>query len=364
MTDARTTTRTAARAADAAAPNATAGAELMVPPVDLISGSCVQTRRRLMFSFWFAWSCRIATYSALAMLAVLLLSVLLSCVGRLNLDFIRSVNSVDPQHAGILAGLWGTFWLVLLTALLAIPTGVGSAVYLEEYATDNLLNRIIKVNLSNLAGVPSIVYGMLGLTVFVRMFDLYGAPDQQGKVIVLAGLVRIPLPLGDKVLAGALTMTLVILPIVIIASQEALKAVPSSIRMASLALGATRWQTVRHQVLPAALPGIATGVILAISRAIGETAPLIMIGALTVARFCPAGIDSPLKLLTEPHRILQAPLDQFTAMPIEIFHWAKQPGDDFRPVAASGIVVLLLVLLVFNGIAIWIRYRASRGMRW
>ncbi len=328
--------------------------------VNFISGSSPAMRRRLLFSRVFAWTCRLATYSALGMLVALLASIFISCAGRLSLDFVRSVNSVDPQEAGILAGLWGTFWLISLTGMMAVPLGVGSAVYLEEYAADSFLNRLIKVNLSNLAGVPSIVYGMLGLTVFVRMFDLFEKP----LIISVPGLIRIPLPLGDKVLAGAMTMTLVILPIVIIASQEALRAVPSSIRMASLALGATRWQTIRHQVLPAALPGIVTGVILAISRAIGETAPLIMIGALTVARFCPAGIDSPMKLLTQPHRILQAPLDQFTAMPIEIFHWAKQPGDDFRPVAASGIVVLLMVLLLFNGIAVWIRYRASRGVRW
>lgn len=331
---------------------------------NFISGSDPMIRRRLLMSRIFAWSCRAATYSALAALVALLVSIGYNCVGRLNLNFITSVNSVDPQEAGILAGLWGSFWLILLTTLMAVPLGVGSAVYLEEYATDNWFTRIIKVNLSNLAGVPSIVYGMLGLTVFVRMFDLFGSSAEKSKAINLLGLVRLPLPLGDIVLAGALTMTLVILPIIIIASQEALRAVPSSIRTASLALGATRWQTIRHQVLPAALPGISTGVILAVSRAIGDTAPLIMIGALTVARFCPAGIDSPVKLLTEPQKILQAPMDQFTAMPIEIFHWAKQPGDDFRPVAASGIVVLLLVLTVFNGFAVWIRYRTSRGLKW
>ncbi|MCA9037228.1 MAG: phosphate ABC transporter permease PstA [Planctomycetaceae bacterium] len=322
-------------------------------------------RQRLLFSRVFALLCRLATYSALAVLVILLSSVFVNCVGRLDFDFIRSVNSVSPEKAGMLAGLWGSFWLISLTGLMAIPIGVGSAVYLEEYSSDNFINRVIKVNLSNLAGVPSIVYGMLGLTVFVRMFDAYGGPGQNAKIIsLLNGLIRIPIPLGDKVLAGALTMTLVILPIVIIASQEALRAVPSSIRVASLALGATRWQTIRHQVLPAALPGIATGVILAISRAIGETAPLIMIGALTVSRFCPAGIDSPVKLITQPHRILQAPLDQFTAMPIEIFHWAKQPGDDFRPVAAAGIVVLLMVLLLFNGVAVWIRHRAGKKIKW
>lgn len=347
---------------DVITPSNTAVTGLPTAPrtVDFVTGGNASIRRRLLFSKCFAWACRFATYSALAMLAVLLASVLVNGAGRMNLDFIRSVNSVDPQRAGILAGLWGTFWLILLTAVLAIPVGVGSAVYLEEYATDNFLNRLIKVNLSNLAGVPSIVYGMLGLTVFVRMFDLFETP----KVVTILGLIRIPLPLGDKILAGALTMMLVILPIVIIASQEALRAVPSTIRVASLALGATRWQTIRHQVLPAALPGVITGIILAISRAIGETAPLIMIGALTVARFCPAGIDSPIKLITQPQRILQAPLDRFTAMPIEIFHWSKQPGEEFRPVAAAGIVVLLLLLLVFNGIAVWIRYRANKGLRW
>jgi phosphate transport system permease protein len=332
--------------------------------VNFISGSDSTIRRRLFLSRVFAWGCRIATYSALAALVALLASIIVNCFGRLNLSFVTSVNSVDAPEAGILAGLWGSFWLISLTAMMSVPLGVGSAVYLEEYARDTWLSRIIKVNLSNLAGVPSIVYGMLGLTVFVRMFDLFGSSAETSKAISLLGIIKIPIPLGDIVLAGALTMTLVILPIIIIASQEALRAVPSSIRTASLALGATRWQTIRHQVLPAAMPGISTGVILAISRAIGDTAPLIMIGALTVARFCPAGIDSPVKLLTEPQRILQAPMDKFTAMPIEIFHWAKQPGDDFSPVAASGIVVLLLVLSVFNGFAVWIRYRTSRGLKW
>lgn len=297
---------------------------------------------------------------ALGILIVLLSSVWWTSAGRLSFDFIRSVNSSDPMQAGMLAGIWGSFWLILLTALFAIPIGVATAIYLEEYAADTRFSRLIKVNLSNLAGVPSIVYGMLGLTVFVHMFDLFGPP----KIINLGGIVRIPLPLGDKVLAGSLTMVLVVLPIVIIASQEALRAVPSTIRAASLALGATRWQTIRHQVLPASLPGISTGVILAMCRAIGETAPLIMIGALTRARFCPAGIDSPIKLLKQPLQILQAPFDQFTAMPIEVFSWARQPDDRFRAVAASGIVVLLILLLVINGAAMYFRYRAGKKLHW
>jgi phosphate transport system permease protein len=329
-----------------------------------VTGADPRVRRRMRMSAVFSLLCRLATYGSLAVLIVLLGSIAVTCGGHLSLDFVRQLNSVDPQNAGMLAGLWGSFWLILLTALFSVPVGVGCAVYLEEFAGDNVLTRMIKVNLSNLAGVPSIVYGMLGLTVFVRMFDILGSTGGQTKIINLLGIVKIPLPLGDTVMAGALTMSLVILPIVIIASQEALRAIPSSIRIAALALGATRWQTIRYQVLPAALPGIVTGVILAVSRAIGETAPLIMIGALTVARFCPANIESPIQLVTQPVSILQAPFDQFTAMPIEIFHWAKQPGDDFRPVAAAGIVVLLFVLLCVNGIAVLIRHRASGKLKW
>lgn len=329
-------------------------------PVEFLHGADHTMRRRLLLSRLFAILCRLMTYSALAVLAVLLISILLSSAGRLNLAFIRSLNSSDPLQAGMLAGIWGSFWLILLTAVFSIPVGVATAVWLEEYASDTWLTRVIKINLSNLAGVPSIVYGMLGLTVFVHMFDLF----ETHRVIRIGNLVQIPLPLGDKVLAGGLTMSLVVLPIVIIAAQEAIRAVPKSIRVASLALGATQWQTVRHQVLPAALPGIATGVILAMCRAIGETAPLIMIGALTRARFTPAGIDSPVKLLTQPQRILQVPFDQFTAMPIEVFAWAKQPDERFRAVAAAGIVVLLGLLLLINGIAMYVRYRAGRRLKW
>jgi phosphate transport system permease protein len=349
-------------------PHAATGLEnagsVAAPPqssrANFIRGRDHLIRRRLLISRLFALGCRLLTYSALAILAVLLISIFSTSLGRLNLDFLRSLNSSDPLRAGMLAGIWGSFWLILLTALFSIPVGVATAVWLEEYATDNRLTRLIKLNLSNLAGVPSIVYGILGLTVFVHMFDVFDKP----RVINAAGLFRIPLPLGDKVLAGGLTMSLVVLPIVIIAAQEAIRAVPRSIRVASLALGATRWQTIRHQVLPAALPGISTGVILAMCRAIGETAPLIMIGALTRARFTPAGIDSPVKLLTQPQRILQAPFDQFTAMPIEVFSWARQPDERFRAVAASGIVVLLGLLLVINGAAMFVRYRAGRKLKW
>ena len=344
-------------------PLAANGADAVSPPVarvNFLRGTDSIIRRRLMVSSVFAVLCRLVTYSALGILVVLLGTIVINCGSRLSLDFVRSLNSSNPLEAGMLAGIWGSFWLILLTAIFSIPIGVATAIWLEEYATDSIVTRIIKMNLSNLAGVPSIVYGMLGLTVFVHMFDLFDKP----KVITLAGLVTFRLPLGDKVLAGALTMTLVVLPIVIIAAQEAIRAVPKSIRSASLALGATRWQTIRHQVIPAALPGISTGVILAMCRAIGETAPLIMVGALTRARFTPAGIDSPIKLLTQPQRILQAPFDQFTAMPIEVFSWARQPDERFRAVAAAGIVVLLVLLLAINGVAMFVRYRASRNLKW
>jgi phosphate transport system permease protein len=246
-------------------------------------------------------------------------------------------------------------------------------VYLEEIARDSFLVRVIKVNLANLAGVPSIVYWILGYTVFRTSAAVLAEWFDGRHVISVLGLFRVrlsKLPIyEDNVLVGALTLMLVILPTVIAASQEALRSVPSSIRVASLALGATRWQTIWRQVIPAALPGISTGVILSTSRAIGEAAPLIMLGALTYSSMCPGGIDSPVKLVTHPGRVLQAPLDQFTAMPIEIYDWSKQPDSQlsdvpFTAVAASGIVVLLLVLLTINSVAMVVRHYASRRLRW
>jgi phosphate transport system permease protein len=333
-----------------------------------VSGQDSHIRRRLLISRCFSWLCRGVTYSALVVLIILLASVLWTSTGRLALDFVTNPNSSDPLRAGMLAGLWGSFWLILFTAWLSIPIGVGAAVYLEEIAVDSFPVRVIKVNLSNLAGVPAIVYGMLGYTVFrataamlVVVFDGKHAMNVMG--LFRIRLLKLPI-YEDNILVGALTMSLVILPTVIIASQEALKAVPGSIRVASLALGATRWQTIWKQVIPAALPGIATGVILSMSRAIGEAAPLIMIGALTVTSLCPGGIDSPEKLVTNPNLIAKAPLDQFTAMPIEIYDWSKQPDTRYAAVAASGIVVLLVVLLTFNAAAIVVRYYAGKSLRW
>lgn len=328
---------------------------------DFVSTGDAHMRRRLLMSSAFRWVCRCAVYLSLAVLLTLLIVVIWKALPQLNGHFFRNGHSAFPDKAGIQAGIWGTFWLISLTAMVSLPVGVGAAVYLEEYAPNTRLTRIIKVNLSNLAGVPSIVYGMLGLTVFVRMFGAFG---RGVSLNFLNGLIVIPLPFGKTVMAGALTMSLLILPIVIIASQEALRAVPTSIRVASLALGATRWQTIRNQVLPAAFPGIATGAILAISRAIGETAPLIMVGAVTYARMCPGGIDSVTVFLTNPQRILAAPFDLYTTMPISIYGWIRLPDERFTSVAAAGIVVLIVVLTCFNGIAIYLRQRARSKVNW
>ena len=265
--------------------------------------------------------CWLMAWTSVVLLAILLSDVVRKGHGWVDWQFLQSFSSRFVEKAGIKAALAGSLWLVGLTAGISIPIGVGAAVYLEEYATRNRLFRIIEVNIANLAGVPSIVYGMLGLAVFVRWMEL-----------------------GRSLVAGSLTLSLLILPVIIIASREAIRAVPPSLRHASYALGATRWQTVRHHVLPVALPGIVTGVILALSRAIGETAPLVIVGALTYVAFTPEG-----------------PMDDFTALPIQIFNWASRPQAEFHELAAGGILVLLLVLLVMNGTAALIRFRSQRN---
>lgn len=312
--------------------------------------------------------CGGAAWSSVLLLAILLGTILWMGAARVNWRFISSYDSlVDPAKAGVLAGLWGSFWLMILTMLISVPVGVGAAVYLEEYATDNRLTRLIRINLANLAGVPSIVYGILGLTVFVRMFGLFdrgGAVANLfgGQVIAIHILgIRIPLPFGETVISGALTLSLLVLPVVIVASQEALRAVPSSIREASLALGATKWQTIRHQILPSCIPGILTGVILAISRAVGETAPLVMVGAAVFYRRAPGGITNPLIAMQEPTRIAQAPFDDYTALPMVVYNWCKQPLDAFKEAAAAGIIVLLTSLLLLNALAIFIRNRYQKA---
>ena len=269
---------------------------------------------------------RIALIACLGM-SILLLGVLLEDVirdgaGTLDAHFINSFTSISSDKAGAQAAIWGTIWLMGICAVFIVPVGVATAIYLEEYAdNERWYNRAIEVNIQNLAAVPSVVYGILGL----------------------AFLVRGPLAMGTTVLAGGLTLGLLVLPVVIIAAREAIRAVPPSIREGSMALGATQWQTIWRQVLPASIPGVATGVILALSRAIGETAPLIVVGAATVIAFNPDGLDS-----------------QFTALPIQIFYWITQPSNDvnnYKPLAAAAILLLLIMLVLMNSVAIWLRNR-------
>jgi phosphate transport system permease protein len=253
----------------------------------------------------------------------------LQVAGQICRDILWEFASRHASKAGYKSAIVGSLWLLLLTALLAVPVSVSAAVYMEEYALKNRFNRIIEVNISNLAGVPSIIYGILGLAVFVRGLNIEGWG------------------LGNSLLAGSLTMALLSLPVIIIAAREAIKAVPDSIRQGAFALGATKWQVVRHHVLPAALPGVLTGVILALSRAIGETAPMIMIGALSYVAFVPRG-----------------PLDDFTVLPIQIYNWIAMPQEEFHLLAACGILILLIVLLAMNSLAIIIRDRAQRKLKW
>jgi len=312
----------------------------------------------------FSTACLLSAWFGIVVLVVLLGGVIWQASGWLNGHFLSSFDSWHPEQAGILAGLWGSLWLVGLTALISIPIGVGAALYLEEFAGDNRLTRLIQLNLANLAGVPSIVYGILGLTAFVRIFGMFHGQPQVLVVPLFVADLRIPLPFGRTVIAGALTLSLLILPVIIVAAQEALRAIPGSIRHASLALGASRWQTVRHQVLPPALPGILTGVILSVSRAIGETAPLVMIGALTYVAFTPGDITRPADIVNNPQGVLHAPFDTFTALPLQIFNWVSRPQPEYQHVAAAGILVLLIVLLTLNSTAIVLRHRFQNRHRW
>jgi phosphate transport system permease protein len=268
--------------------------------------------------------CLAATCIGLVTLGVLLLTVSADGFDRVSWDFINSFPSRFPERAGIKAALYGTIWMMAFTALLAVPIGIGAAIYLEEFAPRSWLTKVIETNINNLAGVPSIIYGLLGLTVFVRVMDL-----------------------GRVVLAGSLTMALLVLPIIIVAAREGLRSVPPSIREASLGLGATPWQTVWMQVLPPAMPSVLTGIILALSRAIGETAPLITLGALTFVAFTP---DSP--------------FDSFTVLPIQIFNWVSRPQPEFKETAAAGIIVLMTVLLAMNTAAIVLRNYFEGKRRW
>jgi phosphate transport system permease protein len=281
-------------------------------------------RRRALLSRAFALLCLLATALCVLVLFLLLWGVFSRGLPWLSWGLLTNFPSRFPQRAGILPALVGSVWLIGLTAIFSVPIGVGAAVYLEEYASASRWRSLVQLNIANLAGVPSIVYGILGLGLFVRAMAL-----------------------EESLLAGALTLTLVILPIVILAAQESLRAVPNSIRHASYALGATRWQTVRHQVVPAALPGILTGVILAISRALGEAAPIVVVGAATFMTFVPT-----------------TPNDEYSALPMQIFYWAGHANREFHDVAAAAIIVLLTVLILMNATAVYLRYRYGKRIQW
>jgi phosphate transport system permease protein len=308
--------------------------------------------------------CAFSTWFGLGVLVVLLLGVLWQGAGWLSWSFLTSFDSRHPEQAGVLAGLWGSIWLITLASILAVPVGVGAAIFLEEYEKKGWLRTLIEVNLSNLAGVPSIVYGILGMAFFVKMFGAFQNRPRILSIWLPFGSLEIPIPFGRTVISGALTLALLILPIVIVASREALRAIPLSIRQASYALGATRWQTIRHQVLPPAIPGILTGIILAVSRAMGETAPLLMVGAAAYVASTPGGIESPIDGLRHPRGLLEAPFDSFTALPVQIFNWVSRPEAEYQHVAAAAIIVLLVVLQVFNIAASLARSRMRKRARW
>jgi phosphate transport system permease protein len=279
-----------------------------------------QTRRRLDAAFQ-AVACTVLVV-ALASLAALVADVWQDGAGRLSWDFLTGFPSRRASEAGIWHALTGSIVVMIVTAALAVPIGVGAAIYLEEYGGRSLAARIIEINITNLAAVPSIIYGLLGLGLFVRALDM-----------------------GRSVLAGASTLALLALPVVILSTREALRAVPKSLREGSYALGATKWQTIWHQVLPVATPGILTGLILALSRSVGETAPLITIGALTYVPFAPDSLWSA-----------------FTVLPIQVFNWVSRPQVAFRENAAAGILVLLALLMAMNASAIWLRDRYQKNL--
>ncbi|MCW5937746.1 MAG: phosphate ABC transporter permease PstA [Fimbriimonadaceae bacterium] len=278
-------------------------------------------RRRRLSDKLFKAACFAAAIIAVLFLVFLLVAILRDGLGRISPDFFSNIGSRFPDKAGLKVALAGTIWVIGLTALIAVPLGLAASVYLEEFAPpDHWATRLIQLNISNLAGVPSIVYGLLGLGVFVRFFAL-----------------------DRSVIAGALTMSLLILPTIIVVAQEAIRAVPSAYREGSLALGATRWQTVFRATLPNAMPGIITGIILSVSRAIGETAPLITIGAVAFIASPPDSLGS-----------------KFTVIPIQIFDWASRPQKGFHEAAAAAITVLMGVLVVMNSLAVILRARSQR----
>ncbi|MBM7569658.1 phosphate ABC transporter permease PstA [Aquibacillus albus] len=272
-------------------------------------------KRRIALNSIFRILFFLATTIGLVFLSLLLIRILNQGLGYLTIDFLRNFPAPYVEEAGMFAGIIGSLFLMLLTAPIAIILGVSTALYLEEYAPKNRFTNFIQVNVQNLAGVPSIVFGLLGLTFFVYLFQM-----------------------GYTLIAGALTMSLLILPVIVVAAQEAIRSVPKEIKEASIGMGATKWQTIWRIVLPAAVPGILTGSILALSRAIGETAPLLIVGAATAIYTIPDSM-----------------LSKYTVMPIQIYSWTSRPQEEWQFVAGAGIIVLLVILLCMNAIAVWIR---------
>ena len=264
------------------------------------------------------------TLIGIVLLMIFIGSILVEGLGRIDWQFITSLPSRKAERAGILTAWTGSLWIFGLTAIIAIPLGVAAGIYLEEYGTKSWFSNLLEINISNLAGVPSVIYGILGLQIFVRTAHL-----------------------GGSLLAGAFTLSLLILPIIIVATREAVKAVPDSIRQAAYGMGASKWQTTSMQVLPAAAGGIATGVILALSRAIGETAPLIVIGALAYVPF-----------------VATTPMDEFTVLPMQIFNWTSRPDHNFVINASAGIIILLGITFLLNGIAVYLRNRWQNNINW
>lgn len=311
----------------------------------MIVGTHVPTARRLVANKVFLTACVVCTGFAVCVLAVLIVTIVLDGVHRLSPEFITNFASRKPDQAGIRAPLVGSIWVCAICAFTALPIGVGTAIYLEEFARRSRLTEFIRINISNLSGVPSIVYGIIGLTAFSRFFGWRAgsAPLELGSP---ESLLYLRLPFGSSVLAGGLTLALVVLPIVIVASQEAIRAVPNSLRQGALALGSTRWQMVSRLTLPASLPMVMTGAILAMSRAIGEAAPILVLGA-------------PLMVLETPSNLMS----EFTVLPMQIFNWAGRAKASFQEIAAAAIIVQLGVLLLFNGIAITVRQRLQKPLQ-
>jgi len=264
------------------------------------------------------------TAFGLILLGIFIVNIFISGFNRLDWQFLSSFPSRKPEESGVLVCLLGSFWIIIMTAVIAVPLGVASGIYLEEYGTKNRLASIVELNITNLAGVPSIIYGLLALEIFVRILGL-----------------------GKSILAGSLTLSLLVLPIIIVSTREAIKAVPNTIREASFAMGASKWQTIRYQVLPSASGGILTGVILSISRAVGETAPLIVIGAMLYLTQLPT-----------------SPMDDFSILPMQIFNWLSRPQKGFIVNATAAIIILLLITFIMNGIAVYLRNRWQKKIKW